>query len=77
MILEKQANDENAVDENGKLITQGQSVTQQEMVKIPEAKVDISMDKLRLRISDEPFLHSGQQYDGGCKSDQCRPAGRI
>ena len=47
MILEKQANDENAVDENGKLITQGQSVTQQEMVKIPEAKVDISMDKLR------------------------------
>lgn len=47
MILEKQANDENAVDENGKLITQEQSVTQQEMVKIPEAKVDISMDKLR------------------------------
>ncbi len=38
MILEKQANDENAVDENGKLITQEQSVTQQEMVKIPEAK---------------------------------------
>lgn len=47
MILEKQANDENAVDENGKLITQEQSVTQQEMVKIPETKVDISMDKLR------------------------------
>lgn len=28
-------------------LRQGQSVTQQEMVKIPEAKVDISMDKLR------------------------------
>ena len=47
MILEKQANDENAVDENGKLITQGQSRTKQETVKIPETKVDISMDKLR------------------------------
>lgn len=47
MILEKQANDENAVDENGKLITKDPGSTQQETVKVPEAKVDISMDKLR------------------------------
>ena len=47
MILEKQANDENAVDENGNLITPDQDSVQQETVKVPEAKVDISMDKLR------------------------------
>ena len=47
MILEKQANDENAVDEDGKLITKDPDSTQQETVKVPEAKVDISMDKLR------------------------------
>ena len=47
MILEKQAKDENAVDENGKLITKDPGSTQQETVKVPEAKIDISMDKLR------------------------------
>lgn len=47
MILEKQANDENAVDENGKLITKNPDTETQETWKTPEAKVDISMEKLR------------------------------
>lgn len=47
LILEKQEMDENAVDENGKLIAQDQNNVQQETVKEPVAKVDISMEKLR------------------------------
>ena len=47
MILKKQENDENAVDENGKLITKEKSEVQQEVAKTPVAKVDISMEKLR------------------------------
>lgn len=47
LILEKQEMDENAVDENGKLIAKNQDEVQQETVKEPVAKVDISMEKLR------------------------------
>ena len=47
MILESQENDENAVDENGKLIAKENTEAQQETVKMPVAKADISMEKLR------------------------------
>ena len=47
MILEKQENDENAVDKNGKLITQNPDTEEKETWKTPVVKADISMEKLR------------------------------
>ncbi len=47
MILEKQENDENAVDKNGKLITQNPDTDEKETWKTPVVKADISMEKLR------------------------------
>ena len=47
MILEKQENDENAVDKNGKLIAQNPDTEEKETWKTPVVKADISMEKLR------------------------------
>ena len=41
MILEKQENDENAVDKNGKLITQNPDTEEKETWKTPVVKADI------------------------------------
>ena len=43
----KQENDENAVDKNGKLITQNPDTEEKETWKTPVVKADISMEKLR------------------------------
>lgn len=68
-ILESQANDENAVDENGKLI--GQPDEPQQPVS-SEVAADQSIDKLRdFEYLFEQFLYGRQFYDDRGGTAQC------